>query len=117
MHASFCFPFSRALAKTCMLISSAKVNDNMQTALRRYKVFNVLQAYKDMEEQNLIIKTHIRGARCLKFEALAAHALTIKLKENAKKMLRGEFAALAGGLVDESDVQPALLQAAKELLD
>ena len=53
----------------------------------------------------------------MKFEALAAHALTIKLKENAKKMLRGEFAALAGGLVDESDVQPALLQAAKELLD
>ena len=78
---------------------------------------HVLQAYKNMDEQNLIIKTHIWGARCLKFEALVAHALTIKLKENAKKMLRGELVALAGGLVDESDVQPALLQAAKELLD
>ena len=70
-----------------------------------------------MESQVTNHNEQVRRARALKFEALVAYAQNMKLKESAKRLVRGEMGYLASNQFPENYVHPVLLEAAKKILD
>ena len=60
---------------------------------------------------------YVSRARALKFEALVAYASQLKLKDSAKRLVRGEMSGMLAGHFPEAYVHPTLLKMARNILD
>jgi hypothetical protein len=108
---------SRSMVVPASTIGSTQDIVAMETA---HKVYKSITAVNDANESlSPLLKTYksiLEAARALKCEAVLSYAITVRVRDNARKIIRKELVPLTGGLFPEDLIHPLLLKKSHEIL-